>query len=1046
MADSDRSHAFDDSLQSLASGWDLTRGEVSDPAGQSGPVPDGRLPLDIGLFPRSDSAKRDGPAANPIADFSLHLENSKYSMPASQSGERADDDYFSAILAAKPPTPFPSPGQVLAGFQIVSELGRGAFGRVYLATQLVLSNRPVALKVSRALGDEPGNLARFQHAHIVPIYSVHDDEATGLRLMCMPYVGGANLSQVLETAGARLASQATGRSLVDALDAVGGMVNDLGGNSRVASWSRPISRRTPAISSLAPARRFGRAATRGAASPSVVRGMWARYFARAPWWNDLPGAKEEVPLEDAEPARRFLIGATYVQATVWIAARLAEGLEHAHERGLLHRDLKPSNILIAADGTPMLLDFNLSAEICPTGAEDREKAMLGGTLPYMSPEHLDAFNPEGETRAEAVDERSDLYSLGLILYEMLAGQHPFPDPPPNARMADVLRQMTDERRQGARSLRHYNPQVPWSLESILSKCLEPDPDRRYGSAGELAEDLRLFLDDMPLKHAPEPSLRERAQKWARRHPRASSASSVGVVALGLVLGLGVLTWSLSNHLATSSARLRREAFRSDFNECQLLLNTVSGPVDHLSQGIALADKVTRDYKVYGRKDWAEGSLVRRLSPGDQQSLREEMSELVQLQARASVLLAQASTTKVDLRRALRRAVGALDRAERFDPNPTAALYADRAQYEAALGDSVRARQDRARAAATPLHTARDCYLRGTALLAQHQLDGAETLLARATAADPRRFWAWFALGLCHHAQRRFTEAAGDFAACTALYPEFAWPHLNRGLALAQAGLIAEARASYDRALAENPNFIEALVNRGLLCLELGDDAQAERDLGQAIALGQKEPSVIAGHAEALARLGRRSEAESGFAKALLAQPNDPALMVARGFFRLKGDHERAESDFARVLAKDPANARAHLGRAYLLRGSDPVAALAEVDEALKSSPGFLDALQLRALLRARQGNTAAESDVDRLVEVPTPRRLYNAACALSVLSQKTGQPRYGLRALDLLGRALDAGFPRTDLGRDPDLDPIRTLPGFPKVAGSHEATAHTRAG
>ena len=114
------------------------------------------------------------------------------SVPSTGAGARA--------ATAAPPRP----GEVVGGFRIVTELGRGAFARVYLAEQIELGNRPVALKVSRAEGDEPQMLARLQHTHIVPIHSVHDDPETGLRLLCMPYLGGANLAQVLEAAGARV--------------------------------------------------------------------------------------------------------------------------------------------------------------------------------------------------------------------------------------------------------------------------------------------------------------------------------------------------------------------------------------------------------------------------------------------------------------------------------------------------------------------------------------------------------------------------------------------------------------------------------------------------------------------------------------------------------------------------------------------------------------------------------------------------------------------------------------------------------------------------
>src|SRR3984957_9842134 len=95
----------------------------------------------------------------------------------------------------------PQPGDELAGFRIITELGRGAFARVYLAEEINLGRRLVAIKVSRPDGNEPQMLARLQHTHIVPVHSVCDDPASGLRVLCMPYFGGANLAQVLEAVG-----------------------------------------------------------------------------------------------------------------------------------------------------------------------------------------------------------------------------------------------------------------------------------------------------------------------------------------------------------------------------------------------------------------------------------------------------------------------------------------------------------------------------------------------------------------------------------------------------------------------------------------------------------------------------------------------------------------------------------------------------------------------------------------------------------------------------------------------------------------------------
>ncbi|MGZ3488544.1 MAG: hypothetical protein ACXVBY_16960, partial [Isosphaeraceae bacterium] len=113
---------------------------------------------------------------------------------------------------------WPRIGDELGGFRLVVELGRGAFARVFLAEDMNLGRRLVALKVSRAEGDEPRILARLQHAHIVPVHSVQDEPATGLRLLCMPFFGGANLAQLLQEAWGLTHAQATGRSLMEALD------------------------------------------------------------------------------------------------------------------------------------------------------------------------------------------------------------------------------------------------------------------------------------------------------------------------------------------------------------------------------------------------------------------------------------------------------------------------------------------------------------------------------------------------------------------------------------------------------------------------------------------------------------------------------------------------------------------------------------------------------------------------------------------------------------------------------------------------------------
>jgi serine/threonine protein kinase/Tfp pilus assembly protein PilF len=1062
------SDAKDDSRQALVNAWNL----ASEPARDrrvdqilQPNRPDDASELHFVVPPPAEAGPSHTDGSTP--DFSIH---------AKLDADR--DESHDGAGAGSEPTPRPTvtlqgksgrsshdpkAGDTVAGFRILSELGRGAFATVFLAEQLDLARRLVALKVSQAIGDEPQILARLQHTHIVPIHSVHDDPETGLRLLCMPYLGGANLAEVLKTAGARLPSHATGKSLVEALDKIGNRLllpdpsnksqSHIGRVSSVARASLLRRGSAAARSTDGPEGRGIGAATRGISSPSRVRSIWGRYWARMPWGSRLEAysvargpeldlADGGADLELAQPARRYLGKASYVQAAVWIAARLAEALEHAHARGLLHRDMKPTNILIAADGTPMLLDFNLSAESDGFDAAEGTKAMLGGTLPYMAPEHLDAFNPLGSTPPEAVDERSDIYALGLILFEMVAGQHPFSDPPACARMTDTLAMMTRERQQGAPSLRAAFPEVPWSLDAILKKCLDPEPGRRYLRARDLAEDLRRFLDDLPLKHTSEPSLRERLAKWARRNPRAGSSASVATLSVGLILVLGVILSAAVDRLQGASARLHRTAFHNVFDECQLLLNTTSGPPEHLSRGIDRAQQALSGYGIGQREDWTSGFLVRLLPSAERDSLREEASELTLLLARAREFQAERLGDEHDRQQALGWAITWLNLAEQFDPHPSAALYHDRAQYYAALGQAKEAAHDRAQRDLLPQRTSRDFYLMGTSALAYRKLDVAETDLLKSVERDPRRFWGWFSLGLCHADQKRYLEAAGDFNVCTALAPAFSWPHLNRGLALAHAGRLGDARAAYDRALALNPRFVEALVNRGLVCLELNDARQAARDLDQVIELGRRDPALRAARAEASARLGHRDEARSDFDELVQSYPDDPALRVARGFFLLADPalSEAARSDFARALELAPRNARAHLGLAHLLRRTDTQGALKEASVALDADPQLVDALELRALLRARLGDTAAVADVDRLLQIPSAHRLYNAACALSLLSRSVPDPHLAPRAVALLRRALHGGMPRTSLMNDDDLIPLRALPEFRALVGPGVAT------
>lgn len=211
---------------------------------------------------------------------------------------------------------------------------------------------------------------------------------------------------------------------------------------------------------------------------------------------------------------------------------MAEALDHAHGVGLLHRDVKPSNVLVTRDGLPMLLDFNLARDAV-IDPDDPEAAVPGGTLDYMSPEQLEELS---QGVSDRVDPRSDIYGLGVLLFEALAGSRPFPTPRSSGPISDLLDKAAEHRKGGAPRMREWRPEVPSALEAVVGRCLAAKPSDRYANASDLATDLQAVADDRPLRFAREP-IADRAYRWARRNRRAILMTIPVLLALGLSASL-----------------------------------------------------------------------------------------------------------------------------------------------------------------------------------------------------------------------------------------------------------------------------------------------------------------------------------------------------------------------------------------------------------------------------------------------------------------------------------------------------------------------------
>jgi eukaryotic-like serine/threonine-protein kinase len=200
----------------------------------------------------------------------------------------------------------------------------------------------------------------------------------------------------------------------------------------------------------------------------------------------------EPPAPDS-PARQKWAARSWPATVCALGAKLARALDHAHRQGVLHRDLKPANVLLTADGEPMLADFNVGCCSKLDGAGP--SAFFGGSLAYMAPEHLEAFDPDHSRPPESLDGRADTYGLAVTLWEVLTGENPFGSDRLRASWPATLSAMAERRRAGppAEAIAAFPEGDVPGFRDALVRCLQGDPDQRPATAGDMARELELCL-------------------------------------------------------------------------------------------------------------------------------------------------------------------------------------------------------------------------------------------------------------------------------------------------------------------------------------------------------------------------------------------------------------------------------------------------------------------------------------------------------------------------------------------------------------------------
>jgi serine/threonine protein kinase len=399
----------------------------------------------------------------------------------------------------------------LGDYRIVREIGRGGMGVVYEAEQESLGRR-VALKVlpAEALRN-PTHIQRFQrearaaarlhHTNIVPVFGVGEDHGT--HYYAMQYIEGRPLDEVLTELRRLSDSESTPQNAFSA---------DMLTAGDARSEVHPL------------------AESRAQSSAEVARSLWEGRFrsARPPSAGDaidpdagaglgyVDSPVRHTPSSEATPevgtaSTSSLLSdphRPYAKSVAHIGAQVSQALEYAAQQGVLHRDIKPSNLLLDVWGSVWLTDFGLAKA---SGTPDLTRTGdVVGTLRYLAPERF---------RGQA-DIRSDIYAVGLTLYETLALRPAFDD----RGQAQLMHQITTVE---PTRLDQLNPHLPQDLVTVVHKAIAKDPSDRYQTAGALAEDLTRFLEDRPIA-ARRLSVLEHGYRWPGDDGTASGPAGPGL--------------------------------------------------------------------------------------------------------------------------------------------------------------------------------------------------------------------------------------------------------------------------------------------------------------------------------------------------------------------------------------------------------------------------------------------------------------------------------------------------------------------------------------
>ncbi|HMF12321.1 MAG TPA: serine/threonine-protein kinase, partial [Gemmataceae bacterium] len=627
----------------------------------------------------------------------------------------------------------------------------------------------------------------------------------------------------------------------------------------------------------------------------------------------------------------------YYRKVAELGIQAAEALDFAHDHGILHRDIKPANLLVDAESRLWVTDFGL-AQV----QSDTRLTLTGdlvGTLRYMSPEQALA-------KRVVVDHRTDVYSLGATLYELLTLEPAFT----GTDRQELLRQIAFEE---PRRPRRVNRAIPAELETIVLKALEKNPAERYGAAKELADDLRHFLEDKPIRARP-PSLAKRIHKWTRRHKALTWSAAVVLLTTALFGGGSWLAWEqkrVANEREVDQAIREALSAKSQGN--------LPGALSAIQRAVSLQAANSVSPELHARVLEVQADFVmlfnlesiplettavednkfdtRQRVNAYARAFREYGIDCEALETDEAAARIRRTGIAQELAAALTDWALILDRKKEDRSWKRLLLIAREADHDAWSNElrDMYQRWDpqaaRRLAATVSITDAPPTMLRdlGNLLKLMDAVPEAIDLLRKAAMRYPADFWTNVELAgiLCKLDPPKWDDAHRHYLAALAIRPKNAGAWLNVGYALQHRGERAEAKAAYEEAINLKSDYVEAYLNLGNLHYDNKEFAEAIRAYRLAIDHDPRNASAYYNLGNSLAGKGAAlEEVIQAYENAVSFNAMHHKAWVNLGIaYGKKGELDKAIHALGEGVRTDDKSARAHLNLGsiqYLKRALD----------------------------------------------------------------------------------------------------------------------------